>query len=58
MANLHREMLVLSYMNSSSDICWVAAKIMMIYGDIHEGIRRLFHRIYRHLLCYCLRGKV
>jgi hypothetical protein len=58
MANVHHEVLVLSDVNSSSVICWVAAKSMMFYRDIHEGIRRLFHGIPRYLLCYCLRGKV
>jgi predicted nucleotidyltransferase len=58
MANVHQEMLVLSDMNSSSDICWIAAKSMMLYRDTHEVIRRSFHRIHRYLLCYCLRGEV
>jgi hypothetical protein len=59
MVNVHQEMLVLRDMNSSSDICWVAAKSMMLCRDIHVGVRRLFHRIHRYLLCYCLRvGRV
>ena len=52
MAIVHQEMLVLSDMNSSSDICWVAAKSTIIYRDSHDGIRRLFHRIRKYLLCY------